>query len=126
MKSKRILVIDDEAVICDACRLVLSEKGHHVEHCLTGMGGLTAIQTGSYDIILLDMKLEDIDGMEILQALQDKRPLPCVIVMTGYATMSNAVQTMKMGAADYLTKPFTDDELISSIEAVCLKNNKEK
>jgi DNA-binding NtrC family response regulator len=126
MKAMRILVIDDEAVICDACRLVLSEKGHHVAHCLTGMDGLTAIQTGGYDIILMDMKLADIDGMDVLQALQDKRPFPCVIVMTGYATMSNAVQAMKLGAADYLTKPFTDDELISSIETVCLKSNKEK
>lgn len=126
MKSKRILVIDDEGVICDACRLVLTEKGHKVTLCHTGMEGLTAIQTGNYDIILLDMKLTDIDGMDVLEALQKEKPLPCVIVMSGYATMANAVQAMKLGAADYLAKPFTDDDLISTIETVCLKRQQGK
>jgi DNA-binding NtrC family response regulator len=126
MKSLRILVIDDEGVICDACRLVLTEKGYEVEHCLTGLDGLRAIQSGSFDVILLDMKLADMDGMEILQTLQGKGAVPCVIVMTGYATMANAVQTMKLGAADYLAKPFTDDELISTIENACLKRQQGK
>jgi len=118
MKPIRILVIDDESVICDACELVLTEKGHMVEHCMTGKTGLQAIKQGNHDLILLDMKLPDIDGMEILQAVCDKVPGPCVIVMTGYSTMANAVQAMKLGAVDYLTKPFTDDELISAIEKV--------
>jgi len=126
MKSKRILVIDDESVICDACRLVLTEKGHHVTCRHTGMEGLTAIQTGDYDIILLDMKLTDIDGMDVLEALHKEKSLPCVIVMSGYATMANAVQAMKLGAVDYLAKPFTDDELISTIETVCLKRQQGK
>ena len=126
MKPKHILVIDDEGVICDGCRLVLTEKGYGVEQCLSGMEGLKAIRTGAFDVILLDMKLADMDGMEILQALKGKEPLPCVIVMTGYATMANAVQAMKLGAADYLAKPFTDDELISSIETACLKKQQGK
>jgi two-component system NtrC family response regulator len=116
MKSIRILVIDDESVICDACELVLSEKGHSVDRRVTGKTGLQAIEQGDYDVILLDMKLPDIDGMEILQTVCEKVPLPRVIVITGYAIMSNAVQAMKLGAVDYLSKPFTDDELISAIE----------
>jgi DNA-binding NtrC family response regulator len=116
MKPIRILVIDDESVICDACELVLTEKGHIVERCVTGKSGLQVIQQGDYDIILLDMKLPDIDGMEILQIVCKQTPVPCVIVMTGYSTMANAVQAMKLGAVDYLAKPFTDDELISAIE----------
>ena len=116
MKSIRILVIDDESVICDACELVLTEKGHTIDRCMTGKIGLQAIKKGNYDIILLDMKLPDIDGMEILQVVCEKTPKACVIVMTGYSTMANAVQAMKLGATDYLAKPFTDDELISAIE----------
>ena len=116
MKSIRILVIDDESVLCDACELVLTEKGHSVDRCVTGKTGLQAIEQGDYDIILLDIKLPDIDGMEILQTVCEKVPRTCVIVMTGYSTMSNAVQAMKLGAVDYLSKPFTDDELISAIE----------
>ena len=116
MKPIRVLVIDDEGVICDACRLVLSEKGYGVDHCMTGKAGLLAVERGTYDLILLDMKLPDIDGTEVLKAVREKTPAPCVIVMTGYSTMSNAINAMKLGAADYLDKPFTDDELIEAIE----------
>ena len=117
MKPLRILVIDDESVICDACRLVLAEKGHAVDRCLTGKTGLLAIERSTYDLILLDMKLPDIDGTEILKIVREKASAPCVIVMTGYSTMSNALQAMKLGAADYLAKPFTDDELIEASTA---------
>jgi len=116
MKTLKVLVIDDESVICDACRLVLEEKGHGVDRCLTGTEGLQAIERSPYDIILLDMKLPDIDGTEILKTVREKTPAPCVIVMTGYSTMSNALQAMKLGAADYLAKPFADDELLAAIE----------
>ena len=116
MKPLSVLVIDDENVICDACHLVLSEKGHVVDRSMTGKEGLVAIERGNYDVILLDMKMPDMDGMEILQQIKAKTPKPCVIVMTGYATMSNAVQAMKLGAVDYLAKPFTDDELIDALE----------
>jgi two-component system NtrC family response regulator len=119
MKPIRVLVIDDEGVICDACRLVLSEKGHGVDHCLTGKAGLLAVERGAYDVVLLDMKLPDIDGSEVLNAVRGKTPAPCVIVMTGYSTMSNAINAMKLGAADYLAKPFTDDELLEAIEKTC-------
>ena len=118
MKPRRILVIDDESVICDACCLVLAEKGHRVEHCLTGNTGLLAIERGKYDLILLDVKLPDVDGMEILKSVREKGSGPLVIVMTGYSTMSNALQAMKLGAADYLAKPFTDDELVDAVEKV--------
>jgi DNA-binding NtrC family response regulator len=119
MKPFKVLVIDDENVICNACRLVLAEKGCGVDHCLTGKAGLLAIERGLYDVVLLDMKLPDIDGTEILRTIREKSPSPCVIVMTGYSTMSNAVQAMKLGAADYLAKPFTDDELVAAIERSC-------
>ena len=119
MKSFKVLIIDDEGVICDGCYLVLTEKGHTVDYCKTGKSGLIAIERGTYDVILLDMKLPDIDGMEVLKRIREKMPAPCVIVMTGYATMSNAIQAMKRGAADYLSKPFTDDELIEAVEKAC-------
>jgi len=116
MKPLRILVIDDESVICEACHLVLSENGHTVDSCMTGKTGLIAIERGAYDVILLDMKLPDVDGMEILKTVREKTAAPCVVVMTGYSTLSNAVEAMKLGAADYLAKPFTDDDLIEAVE----------
>ena len=90
-----------------------------MDRCLTGRAGLLAIERNPYDLILLDMKLPDIDGTEILKTVRQKTPAPCVIVMTGYSTMSNALQAMKLGAADYLAKPFTDDELLTAVEKSC-------
>ena len=118
MRPLDIIVIDNENVICDACNLVLTERGHAVDYFKTGKTGLLAVERGSYDLALLDIKLPDMDGMEILKIMRKKRPEVRVIVMTGYSTMSNAVQAMKLGAADYLSKPFTDDELLEMVERV--------
>jgi len=118
MKPLNVLVIDNEDVICKACHLVLTEKGHAVDYCKTGKSGLLAMARSRYDLVLLDMKLPDMDGMDILRSLKDGMPPLRVIVMTGYSTLSNAVQAMKLGAADYLSKPFTDDELVQAIEKV--------
>lgn len=115
MKPLDILVVDDEMVIGDACRLVLSESGHSVTHCLTGEEGLREIQHSPYDLILLDMKLPDIDGTRVLEFIREKKVPTQVIVMTGYSTLSNAVEAMKLGAADYLSKPFSEDELLQVI-----------
>ena len=123
MKPLNIIVIDNESVICDACDLVLTERGHAVDYCKTGKTGLLAVEQGRYDLALLDIKLPDMDGMEILKILREKRPEVCVIVMTGYSTMKNAVQAMKLGAADYLSKPFTDDELMEAIEKIFSKTS---
>ncbi len=123
MKSISILVIDDERVICDACEMVLSENGHRIDSCFTGAAGLRAIRDGGHDVILLDMKLPDIDGIEILQAIRKESVVPCVIVMTGYSTMTNAVEAMKLGAVDFLAKPFSDDDLIHAVETAFAKRN---
>jgi len=123
MKPLNIIVIDNENVICDACNLVLTDDGHEVDYFKTGKTGLFAAERGRYDLALLDIKLPDMDGMEILKILREKRPELCVIVMTGYSTMSNAVQAMKLGAADYLSKPFTDDELMDAVQKVFSKQS---
>ena len=119
MRPLRILVIDDEVVICDACRMVLGEMGHRIDHCLSGHEGQLFLARCRYDLVLLDMKLPDIDGMEILKVAGDNASAPRVVVMSGYSTMANAVQAMKLGATDYLAKPFTDDELMAAIEKAC-------
>lgn len=111
-----ILVVDDEPTICEGCRLVLSEKGHAVDHCRYGRDGLAAIREKDYELILLDLKLPDADGMELLQHLHDESPRVAVIVMTGFSSVQNAVAAMKLGAYDYLSKPFSDDQLIIAVE----------
>ncbi|OQX65968.1 MAG: hypothetical protein B5M55_01950 [Desulfococcus sp. 4484_242] len=119
MKPLKVLVIENEDVICNACRLVLAEKGHEVDISNTGKSGLIAVSRNGYDLVLLDIKLPDMDGMDILKILKENVPTLRVIVMTGYATLSNAVQAMKLGATEYLPKPFTDDELVAAVEKAC-------
>jgi DNA-binding NtrC family response regulator len=118
----RILIIDDERVICEGCRLVLSDEYHSVDVRMSGQAGVEAILNGHYDIVLLDIKLPDMNGMEILKTVRSERPGIYVIVMTGYYTVQNAVEAMKSGAFDYLTKPFSDDEL--SIAVAKAEENK--
>ncbi len=112
----RVLVIDDEEVICQGCRMSLAERDHEVDSALTGRQGLEMLFSGEYDLTLLDMKLPDIDGMEVLRQIMAKRPDEYIIVMTGYSSVPNAVEAMKLGVFDYLTKPFTDDELKLAVD----------
>jgi two-component system NtrC family response regulator len=116
MEPSNILIIDDERVICDGCRLALSGRGHSVDICMTGRAGIDAILKGTYDLALLDMKLPDMDGMDILRTVEKEKRSVYVIVMTGYSSVQNAVEAMKLGAFDYLTKPFSDDELVLAVD----------
>jgi DNA-binding NtrC family response regulator len=116
LELTKILVIDDERVICDGCRLSLSDRGLAVDACLSGTQGLELLLGGEYELALLDMKLPDMHGMDILRRVKKEKPGVYVIVMTGYSSVPNAVEAMKLGAFDYLAKPFTDDELWISVQ----------
>ena len=116
MEPFKILVIDDEQVICSGCRMILSELGHTIDTCNTCKEGLDAIRKRDYHLVLLDIKLPDSDGMEILKIVRVEKLGIHVIVMTGYATIRSVVSAMRLGAFDYLPKPFTDEELIASVE----------
>ncbi len=109
--SAHILVIDDEKSICEGCRLILSEHGFDVDSHTLARSGLDALQHLDFDVLLLDMKLPDIDGMQVLLQVRRSHPHVQVIVMSGYSSVPNAVEAMKQGAFDYLSKPFSDDEL---------------
>ena len=111
-----ILVIDDERVICEGCRLALSSIERQVTTRMTGRAGLDVLLDGQFDVVLLDMKLPDIDGMDLLRTLRKEKPDVYVIVMTGYSSVQNAVEAMKLGAFDYLPKPFSEDELLLAVE----------
>ena len=116
MDPVRVLIIDDERSICSGCQLVLSDEGHLVQSQLSGRSGLDLVREEQFDLVLLDMKLPDLDGMEILKTIRKEKPEIYVIIMTGYSTVQNAVQAMKLGAVDYLAKPFSDDELLISVQ----------
>jgi DNA-binding NtrC family response regulator len=111
-----ILVIDDERSIREGCRLSLTHKGHVVDTCPNGQAGLEAILKGVYDIVLLDLRLPDMDGMEILRTVSREGPPVCIIIITGFSTVKGAVEAMKAGAFDYLSKPFSNNDLVLAVE----------
>lgn len=122
-KPTKVLVVDDEKVICSGCRLVLSDKDYLVNTCMTGKEGLHEILNDHYDVVLLDLKLPDVDGMDILKEARRKQPNLYFIIMTGYSTVQSAVEAMKLGAFDYLTKPYSDDELVIAVERAVEKKH---
>ncbi len=123
MHPINILVIDDERVICDGCRLAFAESGYGVTTCISGKEGLDALSNDTFDLLLLDIKLPDMDGMDLLEAVQRKKAGLYVIVMTGYSTVENAVAAMKLGAFDYLAKPFSEAELALAVEKAIEKKH---
>jgi DNA-binding NtrC family response regulator len=114
-KLPRILVVDDELGICKSCVKILSKEGRQVEYALNGYDALKMMQEGPFDIIITDLKMSSMGGMEVLRRVKESYSDSLIIVITGYATVSSAVEVMKMGAYDYLPKPFTPEELRSVV-----------
>ncbi|HMK33688.1 MAG TPA: response regulator [Desulfomonilaceae bacterium] len=107
-----ILVIDDEQIVHESVRRILEEEGYRVDGTLRVDQALEKLANQSYDIVLTDLMMPERNGMEAVEAVAKDHPATGVIVFTGFATVDTAVQSMKIGALDYLPKPFTPDELI--------------
>jgi len=107
----RILIIDDEINICTRCVKILSKIDWHVAYALDGYEALRLMDERPFDVIITDLKMSSMGGMEVLRRVKAINPDTMMIVITGYATVSSAVEVMKLGACDYLPKPFTPDEL---------------
>ncbi len=112
MKEKpNILIIDDEEAIRDSCSQVFHKEGFTVKEAENGKLGLDLFKEEFFHVVLLDLKLPGIDGMEVLKKIKEEAPETPVIIMTAYASIESAVQAMKSGAFDYITKPFSPLEL---------------
>ena len=110
-RRPRILVIDDELAICHNCLKILSKIECEAEYALNGYDAMKMMEAEPFDVIITDLKMSSLGGMEVLSRVKEAFHDTMVIVITGYASVSSAVEVMKMGAFDYLPKPFTPDEL---------------
>ena len=109
--TNKVLVVDDEAVVVNSIRKVLTRKGYAIEEAFTCKDALARVFTHDYDLVLLDMKMSDGNGLDVLQRIKAKRPDLRVVIVTGYASVDTAVEAIKKGASDYMPKPFTPEEL---------------
>jgi DNA-binding NtrC family response regulator len=116
--KKRVLIIDDESTIGISCKRILEQEDFEVVFHQNARNGLKEALSGKYDLILLDLLLPEIEGMEILKTIKSEGITSEVIIITGYATVQTAVEAIKLGAADYISKPFTPAELLINIEKV--------
>ncbi|MBN2474422.1 MAG: sigma-54-dependent Fis family transcriptional regulator [Pirellulales bacterium] len=115
----RILVIDDEAIIGLSCRRILSGEGHEVRSYEDPQAGLQAALSGDYDVILLDLMMPGINGLDVLKRIKAAGVSSEVVIITGHSTVESAVEAMQHGAADYLSKPFSPSQLKVVLEKVC-------
>jgi len=116
---KKILVVDDDLAMGEMCKELLKSKGYTSEVVTSGKEAIEKVSMdGLYTIVLTDLVMPDMDGIEVLKKIKQQNPQIDVVVMTSYGTVTNAVDAMKLGASDYITKPFKRDELIVVIEKI--------
>jgi len=121
--NANILIVDDELVICQSCEKIFLRAGHKVTYTTSGKQALNLLEEQIFDVVFTDLKMADIGGMEVLQTVKQKFPDTIVVVITGYATVASAVETMRFGAFDYLPKPFTPGELLGVLNKALEKRN---
>ena len=114
--SARILIVDDEEIVIRSCLRILSNGDYEVEAAQDGWEALRKIDENDYDVLILDIMMPKIDGMEVLQRVKETHPDVDVIMVTGHSQIETAVRSMKLGAFDYLPKPFDPDELELIVE----------
>src|SRR5215212_1516151 len=119
--NKRILIIDDDLDMCTLLSRFLGKKGYDVDVAHSASKGIAKVTEGSFDIVLCDFRLGDKDGKDVLVKIKELSPETIVIIITGYSDIKTAVDVIKLGAFDYITKPLVPDEVISVIEKALAK-----
>ncbi len=121
-KTKKILVVDDEKNICWVLKRLFSQKGFTVDEANNGKDAIDKIKKGQYDLVFMDIIMPDISGLDVLTEVKSLKYSPPVIIMTAQSTMKNAVEAMKKGAFEYITKPF-DIVTVESLAEKAIKSS---
>ncbi|MCZ7400469.1 MAG: response regulator [Candidatus Methanoperedens sp.] len=108
---KDILVIEDDRKMRDGLVEILKDEGYKVESAENGQSGLDKLKTKDFDVVLTDLMMPVMGGMEVLREIKRTKPKTSVIIITAFGTIENAVDAIKVGASDYITKPFKIDEI---------------
>jgi DNA-binding NtrC family response regulator len=121
-----ILVMEDEVTVAKGLEMVLSEEGYRVALAATGHDAIDTFDKKTFDLLVADLRLPDMDGLDVIKMVKEKWPQTQVVVITGYSSLNAVVSSMKLGAYDYLAKPFTEDQIKESIRlALKVKEQKE-
>lgn len=126
-KVIKILIVDDEESIRDGCQQVLSRRGYQVDTTGDALKGLKMASQNTYDVILLDVRMPEMDGLQILKKLKGEKNITAkIIIITGYGTIPMAVEAMRNGAFNFLTKPYSAGELREAVEEALKKSERDE
>ncbi len=117
-----ILIMEDDLSVSKGLEMVLTEEGYDVFLAGTGTLALEAFKQKRYDLLVADLRLPDIDGMEVIERVKGEKPDTEVVVITGYGTTEKAVKAMKMGVHDFLPKPFTEEQIKAAINDALMEH----
>ncbi|MBU2226132.1 MAG: response regulator [Proteobacteria bacterium] len=127
MNRIKLLIVDDEIVVQRSCVDIFTEKRskydikYDVRTVSSADEALRLLETESFDIVLTDLKMPGLPGIELIVKIKNKHPETAIIVITGFSTVHTAVEAMKLGATDFIPKPFTPDEILSAVENAAVK-----
>ena len=110
-----VLLMEDEVNVAKGLEMVLTEEGYGVDLATSGSDALDAFKGNGFDLLVADLRLPDIDGLDVVRQVKEEHPETKVVVITGYPSVSTAVESAKIGVSDYLRKPFTDDDFLSAV-----------
>ena len=114
--AAHILVVEDDAAMRELLRETLDEEGHEVEVAAGGRAGIERVRRGGIDLVVSDVKMPDLDGLDMLREIKAVEPSPHVITITAFGSIDTAIRAVKLGAFDYITKPFEIDQLLLAVQ----------
>jgi DNA-binding NtrC family response regulator len=126
MKGSRILLVDDEIVFTDNMARLLTARGYSVTATHSGAAALEVLEENDFDVIVLDLKMPGMDGIATLKEIRKLGLFTQTILLTGHGSIDTAMEAVKLGACDYLTKPCEIDELVAKIEEAWEKKDEEE
>lgn len=118
----KLVIIDDEAAILELMTKLCKAAGHQVFGCTTGIDGISAIRANQPELVIVDLRIGDVNGLDLVSMCRDQYPNTAVIVVTGHGSVETAVEAMRLGAFDYLTKPFDLGDLIKTVNQALQRN----
>jgi DNA-binding NtrC family response regulator len=119
-----VLIVEDEPIVANGLKFVLSQEGYGVDVSMTGSSALDTFRGNGFDLVVTDLRLPDIDGMEVIRKIKDERPETEVVVITAYPTAESEVESARLHVSDYLRKPFTNDVFKKAVDEAVNKKKR--
>ena len=126
VENGRILVVDDEDSIRKVLKTILEEKGYRVDTAETGKEAIAKSKQGAYNLALIDVRLPDIEGTELLKAIENTTPNMVKVIVTGYPSLQNAITAVNNGADAYILKPFKVEKVLHTIDVHLRRQQSER